>query len=447
MNRRTLFATILVILFAASLGVAQAPEKAAPPAPRNLTIDDYFQIKRVGDPQISPDGKWVAYVVTTTILKTDKYERQIWVVSTAGGEAIPMTTKGVNSSRPRWSPDGKYLAFLSARGSGEKDGPKTQVWTLNRSGGEAQQLTETIQGVSSFDWSPKGDRLVLVLSDPSPEQLEAAEAKEKSIEKIKPATPKPWVIDRLQFKRDYAGYLDRLRSHLYVFELAGKKLTQVTSGDYDDGDPAWSPDGRFLAFTSNRSEDPDHNFNSDIWVVAADNPDKGMTLTRLTKNAGSDDSPAWSPDGKWVTYVSQIDAKALDYATQHLAIVPAQGGAERVLTTKLDRNVVRPRFTADGQTIFCMIDDDGQQQLVSVAVASGDVTRVISGKKSVGTYALGSDGGIAAIISEPTIPGEIFWQQGGQLKKLTSTNDALMAKIRLGEVEYVKFKSKDGTEI
>jgi dipeptidyl aminopeptidase/acylaminoacyl peptidase len=447
MMRRILFAAILLTLCAAAPALAQAPEKAAPPAPRNLTIDDYFQIKRVADPQISPDGKWVAYVVTSLSLKTDKSERQIWVVPTAGGEAIPMTTKGVNSSRPRWSPDGKYLAFLSARGSGDKDGPKTQVWTLNRSGGEAQQLTETIQGVSSFDWSPKGDRLVLVLSDPSPEELEAAEAKEKSIEKIKPSTPKPWVIDRLQFKQDNAGYLDRLRSHFYVFEIAGKKLTQVTSGDYDDGDPAWSPDGRFLVFTSNRSEDPDHNFNSDIWLVAADNPDKGMTLTRLTKNAGSDDSPAWSADGKWVAYVSQTDAKALDYATQHLAIVGAQGGTEKVLTQKLDRSASRPRFSADGQTIFCLIDDDGQQQLVSVSVASGEVTRVISGKKSVGMYALSSDGGIAALISEPAIPGEIFWEQAGQLRKLTSTNDALMAKIRLGDVEYVKFKSKDGTEI
>jgi dipeptidyl aminopeptidase/acylaminoacyl peptidase len=448
MKRRILFAAILWSLCAVSPAVAQAPEKAkASAAPRNLTIDDYFQIKRVQDPQISPEGKWVAYVVTTTILKTDKYERQIWVVPAAGGEAVPMTAKGVNSSRPRWSADGKYLAFLSARGSGDKDGPKTQVWTLNRSGGEAQQLTETIQGVSSFEWSPKGDRMVLVLSDPSPEELEAAEAKEKSIEKIKPSTPKPWVIDRLQFKRDNIGYLDRLRSHLYVFEIAGKKLTQVTSGDYDDEDPAWSPDGRFLAFASNRSEDPDHNFNSDIWVVAADNPDKGMTLTRLTKNAGSDDSPAWSPDGKWVAYVSQTDAKALDYATQHLAIVGAQGGTEKVLTQKLDRSVYRPRFAADGQSIYCVIADDGQQPLVSVSAASGEVTRVIAGRKSVGSFALSSDGGIAALISEPAIPNEIFWQQAGQLRKLTSTNDALMAQIRLGEVEYVKFKSKDGTEI
>ncbi len=445
MNRRTILAAFVLMLFAAALAVAQAPEKpAAPAAPRNLTIDDFFQIKRVSDPQISPEGKWVAYTVTTLSLKTDKSERQIWMVPTAGGEAVPMTAKGVSSSQPRWSSDGKYLAFLSSRGG---DDAKTQVWTLNRSGGEAQQLTETIQGVDSFEWSPKSDRLLLVLQDPTPEELEAAEAKEKSVEKIKPKTPRPWVIDRLQFKQDYTGYLDRRRTHLFVFDLASKKMTQMTSGDYDDEEPAWSPDGRFLAFTSNRSDNPDHNFNTDIWVVAADNPDKGMSLQRLTTNAGHDDSPAWSADGKWVAYVSQTDAKALDYATPHLAIVSAQGGAERVLTQKLDRSVIRPRFAADGQSIICMIEDDGQQQLVSVATASGDVTRIITGRKTVFSFMLGKDGAIVALISEPTVPNEIFLQQGGQLRKLTSTNDALMAQIRLGEVEYVKFKSKDGTDV
>ncbi|MBI3664595.1 MAG: S9 family peptidase [Acidobacteria bacterium] len=449
MNRRILFATILLSLSAASIVVAQAPEKTpAPAAPRNLTIDDYFQIKRVQDPQISPEGKWVAYTVTSLSLKDDKSEKQVWMVPAAGGEAVPMTAKGVSSSHPRWSPDGKYLAFLSARGGGEKDDDaKSQVWTLNRNGGEAQQLTETIQGVQSFEWSPKGDRIVLVLQDPTPEELEAAEAKEKRIEKIKPKTPRPYVIDRLQFKQDYVGYLDRRRTHLYVVDLASKKLAQATSGDYDDAEPAWSPDGRFLAFASNRSNDPDHNFNTDIWVVAADNPDKGMSLLRLTTNPGHDDAPAWSPDGKWVAYVSQTDAKALDYATQHLAIVSAQGGAEKVLTAKLDRNVIRPQFSADGKSIYFLFEDDGEQSLGSIPAGGGDVTRVIAGKKSVESFALGQDGAIAALISESAIPNEVFGLHSGQLRKLTSTNDALMAQIRLGDVEYVKFKSKDGTEV
>src|SRR5262249_36780055 len=157
---------------------------------------------------------------------------------------------------------------------------KTQVWLLNRMGGEAQKLTDTVQDVNEFGWSPDGKRLVLVLQDPTPEELEAAKDKDKAKDAEKkekePKTPKPWVIDRLQFKEDTIGYVDRRRTHLYVLELAGETLTQVTSGDYDDSDPAWSPDSTKLAFTSNRSKpDPDRTYNTDIWTVAADNKDKG----------------------------------------------------------------------------------------------------------------------------------------------------------------------------
>src|SRR2546423_739429 len=133
----------------------------------------------------------------------------------AGGESIPLTAEGVSSSHPRWSPDGKYLSFLSARNEG-----KTQVWLLNRQGGEAQKLTDTPQDVDDFAWSPESKRLVLILRDPKPEELEEAKSREKEKDKEssdkekKPKTPKPWVVDRLQFKRDTIGYLDRRRSHL-----------------------------------------------------------------------------------------------------------------------------------------------------------------------------------------------------------------------------------------
>ena len=125
------------------------------------------------------------------------------------------------------------------------------------------------------------------------------------------------MVDRYIFKEDEIGYLERLRTHLYVFDIGSKTLTQVTSGDFDDVHPAWSPDGKFLAFSSKRTgPDPDRNYDSNIFVVAADNPDKGAHLTQITTNPGSDDSPAWSPDGKWIAYVTQLDPKLLVYATQ-----------------------------------------------------------------------------------------------------------------------------------
>jgi dipeptidyl aminopeptidase/acylaminoacyl peptidase len=421
---------------------AQTP----PAAPRAVTIDDYFQIREVSDPQLSLDGQWVAYTVKTPLLKDDKNEERIWVVPISGSEPMPMSAEGVSSSHPRWSPDGKYFAFLSARNEG-----KTQVWLLSRLGGEAQRLTDTPQSVDDFAWSPDSRHLVLLLRDPSPEELEAAKGKDKdeqaSAEKEKkPKTQKPWVIDRLQFKEDEVGYLDRRRTHLYLFDLPAKTLTQVTSGDYDDSEPAWSPDSKLLAFSSNRSTpDPDHTYNSDIWVVSADNSDKGAHLTQVTTNPGEDRSPAWSPDGKWIAYVTQLDPKLFQYATHHLAIAPASGGEARVLTLAFDRNVSAPHFSPDGKSIYFIVDDDGAQNLCRMAPTGGEITRPIGGRLMVYAYSLAKTGEIAARIVTLDRPDEIYTLPGGKLTRLTHTNDALMAQLKVSPGEYVHFKSKDGT--
>ena len=159
---------------------AKPASKTVPIPPRAITIDDYFQIRDVSQPELSPDGQWVAYAVRTKMLKEDKNEQRLWMVSTLGGDPLPMTSEGVSSSHPRWSLDGKYLAFLSSRNAG-----KNQVWLLNRLGGEAVRLTETAQGVTDFEWSPDGTRLVLILQDPKPEDAEAAKDKDKDKDKDK----------------------------------------------------------------------------------------------------------------------------------------------------------------------------------------------------------------------------------------------------------------------
>ncbi len=421
----------------------ESASKPAPATPRNITIDDFFQIRDVAQPEISPDGQWVAYSVRTRILKDDKNEQRLWMISTHGGDPIPLSVEGVSSSHPRWSPDGKYLAFLSARNNG-----KTQVWLLNRFGGEAERLTEAVQAVNDFEWSPDSTRMVLILQDPKPEDAEAAKDKDKDKPAPKPKTPPPFVIDRLQFKEDTVGYLDRRRNHLYVFDVASKKVTQVTSGDYDDNEPAWSPDSHFLAFTSNRSTpDPDRNFNSDIWVVNADNTDKGAHLAQITTNLGADRSPAWSPDGKWIAFVSQTDVKAIDYATHHLAIAPASGGEEKVLTLAFDRSVRRPRFSPDGRFIYFIAEDDGTQNLCRISVTGGEVARPIGGRLTVAAYSLGKDGAIAAQIGMLDRPDEIYLSNGNNLTRLTKTNDVLLSQFRLAQVDYVHFKSKDGTSV
>jgi dipeptidyl aminopeptidase/acylaminoacyl peptidase len=439
---------------------------AQTPTPRPITIDDYFQIQAVHDPQLSPDSRWVAYVVDTATLKTDKNETRLWMVPAVGGDAIPLTSEGVSSSHPRWSPDGKFLAFLSTRA-----GSKPQVWLLNRQGGEAIRLTETIQGVDDFVWSPDGRRLVLVLKDPSVDDFEAAKEKSKSSapsaaddddsKDSKAKSKKPWVIDRLQFKVDEVGYLDRRRTHLYVFDVAKKSLTQVTSGDYDDSEPAWSPDGKLLAFTSNRTTpDPDANYNSDIWVAAADNTDMGAHLTQITTNPGLDMSPTWSPDGKSIAYVTMIEPKLFDYATHHLAISAAAGGPAKVLTLSLDRMVTSPHFFDSGASITFIADNDGQQILYLADTAGRGVMRLDKPanasplpepgtRSTVNGYSVSSGADRVAIAQIATAdrPDELFSLINGKFTQLTHTNDALFAQLKLSSPEYVHFKSKDGTPV
>ncbi|HET9406456.1 MAG TPA: S9 family peptidase [Candidatus Sulfotelmatobacter sp.] len=450
-----LFALACASYFLITSAAGQTSPSASSTSPRAITVDDLFEIHDVRDPQITDDGKWVAYTVATASLKEDKTDTRIWIAPTSGGDAIAMTAEKVSSSNPRWSPDGKYLAFLSKRNEG-----KTQVWLLNRMGGEAQQLTDTVQDVNDYAWSPDSKRLVLILRDPSPQELQEAKEKEKekpgSSEKDKAATPKkpktppPFVIDRYRFKTDTVGYLDRRRTHLYVLDIATKSVAQITSGDFDDDEPAWSPDGKQLAFRSNRSTpDPDRTYDSNIWVVAADNTDKGAHLTQVTTNPGSDMAPAWSPDGKWITYITQLDPKMMWYATHHVAVSPAAGGEAKVLTRPFDRMSRSPHFSPDGKSIYFIADDDGAVHLCHVPAEGGKVECPISDRVVVSGYTMAKSGDLAVHISTMDRPGEIYTTTtaGGAPTRVSHVNDAFMEKIKIVKPEYVHFKSKDGTTV
>jgi dipeptidyl aminopeptidase/acylaminoacyl peptidase len=438
--KRMMALAVSVIL---ALPVGAVPQERPASSPRPLAVDDLFALKSVGDPQLSPDGKWIAYTIGSTNFREERSESQVWMIPAAGGEAMPMTIKGTSAGRPRWSPDGKYLSFTASRG----ENARTQVWALDRRGGEAQQLTEVKQGIQSYEWSPDSSRLLLVIQDPSPEELQRQQDEEAGVRPARPRGQPPWVVDRLQFKQDFTGYLDRRRNHLYVFEMSSKKLRQITSGDYQDGAPQWSPDGKQIAFVSNRGPNPDGDFNNDLWLVSADNTDMGKTMLKLTSNVGPDTSPAWSPDGKWIAYQTSTDVKNFWYATSYLALVSSAGGTPQILTQKLDRNISTPRFSPDGKWIYFLLEDSGEGHLARLAPTGGEVTRPVSGYRSVSAYELGGDGATYVRVSETRVPGELFVVEGTGLRRLTKVNDALMAQLQLSEPENIHFKSKDGTEI
>ena len=407
-----------------------------------VTAEDLLALAEVRDPQISPDGEWVAYTVATIDLDEDKGETAIWAVPTGDGEPWRLTAPGTSGSRPRWSPDSERLAFLSSRSAGDEDA-KSQVWVFDLRGGDAQPLTKIVQGVDSFDWSPDGRRLLLTIQDPKPEDLldEAEKAKKK---------PEPHVIDRLQFKQDYTGYLDRRRSHLYVLDLEHAddegQPAQITSGDFDDSEAVWSPDGKLIAFVSNRSAEPDGNDNTDLWIVAAYNNDQGKTLRQITTNNSLDYAPSWSPDGNSLVYVTGRSPELMWYALEQLAVVTLDGDS-RLLTAKLDRNVSAPEFSADGKSVLFSLEDSGARHLAEVNIKSGRLERPVAGELAMLGFSQSKDGTIAYLASNAESPREVYLLENGSSRQLTSVNQELLATLELGRVDNVQFASADGTEI
>ena len=412
-----------------------------------------FRLRSVGSPAVSPEGEWVAYTIGHADYDEGRRYSRIWMQPIGGGEAIPMTMEGLSAGSPRWSPDGKWLSFSASRQDGE-----TQVWALDRRGGEARQLTSVKQGIDGFEWSPDGQRLLLEITDEvlpweAADTAAADSADAEGDEGEEEDAPRPYVIDRLQFKRDYAGYLDRLRTHLYVWDLDTEALTQITDGEFDDGIGAWSPDGRQVVFVSNRTDEPDANSNSDLWIIDVPAPAASgegarpvPTPRRLTRNAGSDGSPVWSPDGRWIAYTRNTRPDLVWYGVSELAVISPSGGEPRALTGSLDRNVYGLEFGPDGR-IWFIIEDSGEQHLARIRPDGRGLERVVRGERVVGGYDVGRGGQVALELSDPRLPGDIFALDRNGPRRLTTVNDDVLAGIRLGEVRNIHFPSRDGTEI
>ena len=437
---------ILALLFAVTnLVVAQQPAK------RPLKLDDLPRVREVRDPQVSPDGQWIAYVVSAIDAKEDKSNSHIWMVSYDGKSDRQITWSQDSENSPRWSPDGKYLAFSSSR-PGKAKG--NQVWLLDRQGGEAMQLTEMKGRLQGYEWSPDSKRLALVVGDPDPEAEANTPPSADSSgagagAAAKPKAPKPIVIDRYKFKQDGQGYvLSGRHSYIYLFDIDTKKLDRLTTSKWDESGPSWSPDGRRIAFMCNRADDPDREPSAQIFVAEAKTGATDKQLTQANSRGGRS-RVDWSPDGKRIVFLEGDEKKYGAYGMSHLTLVPSDGSGAptRVQSVEaLDRGVSSPAFSGDGRTIRFLVTDDRSVYPAKVNLTDGKVDRLMSPPIVVSSW--DSAGGHDVVLSGGnTRYTEIYAVENSSLRQITHHNDALFAELDLGATEEVNFKSKDGTEV
>jgi dipeptidyl aminopeptidase/acylaminoacyl peptidase len=433
---RTGAVAALLLFGSSALLVAQQPR-------RPFALDDLARIQDVSDPAISPDGEWVAYVVKSADVKEDRRQSDVWMVRWDGSRTVRLTHTPAESERaPRWSPDGRWLAFLSSRGDTNEI---AQLWLLDRLGGEAERVTQVEGGVNDYAWSPDGRRVALVVKDAEPaESVTAGVATTKK-------RPKPIVVDRFWFKEDYSGYLGRRREHLWLVDLSTRKLERVTAGQHDDVLPTWSPDGRTIAFASKRGPDPDR---SDEWDLYAVEPVAGAEPRRLTAYDGNDGDatwasrPAWSPDSRRLAYLRAGPLRRIYYASQKLATVAVDGRSEGLVTPTLDRWVSQPRWSADGSSIYFLLEEDRAYHLARVNAGGGEIERVVTGPRVVSALSVGRDDRIAVLASSTDAPPQVFAvEQGGTLRQLSRHNADWLAEVELGATEEISFRSRDGTAV
>ncbi len=420
---------------------------------RPITAEDLYALNTISDVRISPDGQFVVYAMQRVERKTEKKYTNLWIVPTRDGEPRQFTYGDQSDGHPRFSPDGKTIAFLSNRGDKEKP---AQIYLIPLDGGEAHPLTSLEGEIGDFAWSPDGKRIVCQFRKTDEEALEREKDEQKK---------KLGVVDRhytrLFYKLDGEGYLPKERWHIWMVDARtgkGKALTEHAV--YDEGCPAWSPNGKWLAFVSNRSADPDDTKDADGLYIM---PAAGGEIRQIPAPLGGKSLPSFSPDGKWLAYFGQEGEKQW-YRNNGLWAVPADGSeAPRNLTEAYDLNcdawvindvgtpeLMPPTWANDGKSIYFPIIQHGSSVLMNVQLAGGEPKAVVGEAGVVGSFTFDrTQQYLAYFYGKIDDPCQIYLreQATGLERPLTEINRELLDKISLGKVEEIWYKGPAGNDL
>ncbi len=430
-----------IALFVASCSVAAFAQK------RGFQPEDIYLLQQIADPQVSPDGKTVAYTVTQIDKARNRRQSSIWLVPVDGSAPPRRVTSGNSARNPRWGPDGT-LAFIAnavepppnapqapeptnrpeARPPAppEPANPRTQVYRLDPGGGEPTRITNFKDGVSRFNWSPDGTRLACVV---------------KTADHTPDSDTKHY--QSMAYKFDGRGWADARRNHIFLVDVKSGKTTQLTSDPtHDDNDPQWSPDGKWISYSSTNSS-PELTTVlgvGDVFLV----PVSGGTPRPLAQGRMYASDPRWSPDGKWIAFAA---APSVDEQAQ-LWVVPALGGPPR-LATELDLFPSSINWSADGQVWFTALER-GAQLLFRADPQTGKTVRVLAGNRSINNVELDDkQRRVIFVAAGSQHPAELYSADldGRNEKQLTHHNRAAEEQIATAPATAFTYASVDGLTI
>ena len=412
---------------------------------RAIQFDDMIAMHRLSDPQISPDGKWVAYVVSTPDVEANHSVSNIWIVPAEGGTERELT-RGGSDSRPRWSPDGKQIAFISSR-----DGT-AEVYIISLYGGEASRLTFLSTDVDNEVWSPDGNWMAFT-SRVYPGCADDACNKERD-EAADKSKVKAHIAERLLY-RHWTDWADGKRSHLFVMAVKqGTPRDLTPRADYDVppfnlGAPeaiAFSPDSHEICFTADTQKDEALSTNGDLFTVTIFGE---ASPKRITTNLGDDWGPQYSPDGKWIAYRAQM-TPGYESDRWQLMIYNRTTGEHVDVTENFDRNVESYAWSADSSSLYFPAEDHEEMPIFNVAAAPGSTPKRVIGEGFNDEFTLSADGKrLAFSRSSLTYPAEIFSANadGSDVRQITHQNESILAPLELPPAEPFWFKGANGTNV